>query len=249
MEQDINDLRKENHEDNNFFKVEYKNQDVSKLPEFIKWYENTYQYVNNENIQISKEHNNNYYHNLLTIGFCDNCLSYVMCWARSEFCYVKCNECNTRFCIGCSRKQEIFDDDSSDHTICIKGYFKLFYLRAIYRRSELIRTIPLFYILHIIFCLFLTPLYIGFISNAMGLIIHPRKKRNGDKLYRHYYLIINYSILRGICMLPYITLFLPFMIILLIPAIFSYKYYLYVFITYITAIWPGSGCLENVGDN
>ena len=39
---------------------------------------------------------------------------------------------------------------SGDNTICINGYFKLFYLRIIYRRSELIRTIPLFYIMHIL---------------------------------------------------------------------------------------------------
>ena len=49
-------------------------------------------------------------------------------------------------------------------------------------------------------------------------------------------------------MFPYIPLFLPFMIILLLPSIFSYTYYLYIFIAYVTAIWPGTGSLENVGD-
>jgi len=49
-------------------------------------------------------------------------------------------------------------------------------------------------------------------------------------------------------MFPYITLFLPFMIILLLPGIFSYTYYLHVFISYIAAVWPGDGALCNVGN-
>ena len=55
-----------------------------------------------------------------------------------------------------------------EETLCLKGYLKSFYLRAIYRRSELVRTCALFHIMHIIFCLLITPLYFGFISNFMG---------------------------------------------------------------------------------
>ena len=50
-------------------------------------------------------------------------------------------------------------------------------------------------------------------------------------------------------MLPYIILFFPFMVILLLPGIFSYKYYLYIFVMYIAAVCPGSGPLTNVGNN
>ena len=49
-------------------------------------------------------------------------------------------------------------------------------------------------------------------------------------------------------MFPYIILFLPFMILLLLPDIFSYTYYLYVFVTYIAIVMPGNGPLTNVGD-
>ena len=126
---------------------------------------------------------------------------------------------------------------------------KLFYLRTIYRRSELIRTHPKFHILHIIFCLIITPLYLGFISNAMGFLFHPKKPTEIDKLEEKILFIFIYSIFRGVLMFPYIILFLPFMIILLLPGIFSYKYYLYIYIMYITAICSGTGSLENVGDN
>ena len=50
-------------------------------------------------------------------------------------------------------------------------------------------------------------------------------------------------------MFPYMTIFFPFMFILLLPGVFFYKYYLYVYVAYITAIWPDSGSLDNVGDN
>ena len=50
-------------------------------------------------------------------------------------------------------------------------------------------------------------------------------------------------------MFPYIILFFPFMVILLLPGIFSYKYYLYIFVMYIAVVCPGSGPLTNVGNN
>ena len=139
----------------------------------------------------------------------------------------------------------------SEENVCLKGYLKGFYLRFIYQRSDLVVNHFLFYIMHVIFCLFFTPLFLGFISNFMGLFIHPNKKREtikhvfeSNKLC--YYFI--YSIIRGLLMFPYIILFLPFMIILLLPSIFSYTYYLYIFVFYIAAVCPGDGPLRNVRD-
>ena len=83
----------------------------------------------------------------------------------------------------------------------------------------------------------------------MGFLFHPKKEIEKDKLEKKFSCFFIYSIFSGILMFPYIILFLPFMIILLLPGIFSYKYYLYIYIMYITAIWPGTGSLENVGDN
>ena len=49
-------------------------------------------------------------------------------------------------------------------------------------------------------------------------------------------------------MFPYIMTFLPFMILLLLPAIFSYSYYLNIYIMYVTIMMPGNSRLENVGN-
>ena len=58
-----------------------------------------------------------------------------------------------------------------------------------------------------------------------------------------------YSIARGFLMFPYIILFFPFMVILLLPGIFSYRYYLYIYNAYVTALFPGPSKLKNVGNN
>ena len=104
--------------------------------------------------------------------------------------------------------------------------------------------------MHILFCLFITPLYIGFISNLMSFLVHRNKKRkyedlNGFVVFAYFI----YSLFRGLLMFPYIIFFFPFMAILLLPGIFSYKYYLYVIAMYITAICPGSLPLANIGSN
>ena len=187
---------------------------------------------------------------MLTIEFCDNCISYTICSLSKSLCYIKCNRCQEEFCIGCSVKKQI-DEYRDNETVCLKGYIKGLYLRIINRRSELVNTCFLFHIMHIIFCLCFTPLFIVFISHYIGLIIHRNKKRiitkdflsNGK--YCFYFI---YCFFRGILMVPYITLFFPFMFILLLPGIFSYTYYLYVFDSYIAAVWPGDGPLSNVGD-
>ena len=84
----------------------------------------------------------------------------------------------------------------------------------------------------------------------MGFLVHKNKKRIMEELTGKQILsFFLYSFLRGLLMFPYIILFFPFMIILLLPGILSYKYYLYVFIMYVTAIFPGRGPLTNVGDN
>ena len=148
------------------------------------------------------------------------------------------------------KKNAKISEYNYENTVCLKGYIKSFYLRAINRRSELIGTCACFNIIHIIFCLFFTPLYLGFISNFMGFVVHKNKKRIAEELSQRQIIIyFLYSFLRGLLMLPYIMIFFPFMVILLLPGIFSYKYYLYVFIMYVTAVFPGRGALTNVGDN
>ena len=253
MEQDLNTLKNDIFENQNFFQLDHKGQNIRNNLEFKKWNEDAQNYIKKINNQRKEAYiSSNFYgdKSMLTIEFCDNCISYTICSLSKSLCYIKCNKCQEEFCIGCSRKNK-YNEDRDNETVCLRGYLKGLYLRIINRRSELVNTIFLFHIMHIIFCLFFTPLFIGFISNYMGLIIHRNKKRViTDDFLSHgkncFYFI--YSFFRGILMFPYITLFLPFMIILLLPGIFSYTYYLHVFDSYIATVWPGDGPLCNVGD-
>ena len=257
MEQDLNEFKNDNFENNNFFKLEYKNQDVTNKEEYKKWYKSAKEYIKKENLKRAKDYidsvdnyNMSLDTSILTIEFCENCLSYTICSLGYGFSNVICNKCKECFCIGCSRKMQKSPKYGNDDSICLKGYLKAFYLRAINRRSDLVITSACFHIMHILFCLFITPLYLGFISNFMGFLVHKNKKRkyedlNGLVIFEYFI----YSLFRGLLMLPYIILFFPFMVILLLPGIFSYKYYLYIFVMYITAICPGYAPLANVGNN
>ena len=168
MEQDLNEKNILSNEDNfeNYFELEHKNQDVTKLPQFKRWYEKAYQNAKNKTLKDE--------HHIFTITFCNKCCSYTICSTRGGFCHVQCTECNSFFCIGCSRQIENFNFYNNDETICLKGFFKLFYLRIKYRRSEIIGISTLFIILHIFFCLLFTPLYIGLIFNFFGFMVHPK---------------------------------------------------------------------------
>jgi len=252
MEQDLNTFKNDNFKNQNFFQIDHKGQNIRNNLEFKKWKEDAQNYIRRVNKQRKEAYISNHFYgdkSMLTIEFCDNCISYTICSLSKSFCYIKCNKCQEEFCIGCSRKKQ-YNEERDNETICLRGYLKGLYLRIINRRSELVIAYFFDYILHVLFCLLFTPLFIGFISNYMGLIIHRNKKRviTNNFLYdnRCYYFF--FSFFRGLLMFPYIALFLPFMIILLLPGIFSYTYYLHVFISYIAAVWPGDGALCNVGN-
>lgn len=253
MEQDLNTYKNDDFETKNYFQTEFRGQNIANNLEFKNWLEGAKNYIKKENERRKESYiRENYLGDIsiLTIEFCDKCLCYTLCSLENEFSYIKCNKCHEEFCIGCSRKRQMFDEYNGDISVCLKGYLKGFFLRIINRRSELVVILPLFHIIHIIFCLLITPLFLGFISNFMGLIVHPNKKRiikNDFQTKICPYFI--YSICRGLLMFPYIILFLPFMIILLLPSIFSYTYYLYIFVSYIAAVWPGCGPLTNVGEH
>ena len=234
MEQDLNDFCNTDNNENYYFKLEYKDQDVFKLPKFQKWYSEALQYVKKQNINGREK--------LLSISFCNKCLSYVICSSALQFSTYKCNNCNSYFCLGCL-KEISRDTGGAEETFCLKGYLKSLYLRIIYKRSDLPAISPLFAFLHILFCLFITPLYLGFLSYVFGFYVHrknPKKKGHDDIDQIIMLLIMIYGAFRGLFMFPYIILFLPFMIILLIPGIFSYNYYLYIYNMYNTAFIGGN---------
>ena len=100
-----------------------------------------------------------------------------MCYLYNDFSNISCLKCNSFFCGGCLKK--CFD--GNDFSTCLKGYTKCLYLRIIYQRTNINgfnkSNMWLYYILHILFCLFLTPIYIGFLSFIIGLIVHQNKNR------------------------------------------------------------------------
>jgi len=135
--------------------------------------------------------------------------------------------------------------DYYDNTICLKGFLIILYYRIKDRRADNTTFFgPLLYFFHIIICLFLTPICLGIISNYLGFILHRKKTEYCLKWkllpvpVAKVGLII--SILKGLLMFPYIITFFPFMVILLIPSIFSFQYYLYIYNMFFTIICPGS---------
>ena len=126
--------------------------------------------------------------------------------------------------------------------------FKRMFKKILFnRRSELERTCASFHIIHIIFCLFITPIYLGFISYFMCFILNKNKEKKVAYLniFKVLFFLL-FSLLRGLLMFPYIILFFPFIVILLLRGIFSYKYYLYIYYEYVTALFPGPYPLDNI---
>ena len=206
---------------NNYFPIEFKNQNIYLNPHFQKWYENTKKYIDIENKKRGNPKNKET-NRLLVISFCKNCQGYVICSFEYEFSYVECSICRSKFCIGCSR--EILSGD--DESLCLKGYFKLLYIRCIYRRAGKICSSDYLNIIFTIIFILLSPCYFAYISNSIGLNVHQNQKGTYNDFPLQYFIIIEiYSILRGILMFPYIILFLPFTLLLLIPSFFNGIYF------------------------
>ena len=154
MEQDLN-IKEVEVKD--FFKLEYKGQNVEKTQEFKKWYKRMSNYIKEENIKLAKDYltkPNVYTSSILLISFCNECNSYTLCSFFEEFSNITCLKCKSFFCGGCLTKRFNTDDFST----CLKGYIKFLYLRIIYQRTKFNEfdnsKMRLYYILHILFCLF-----------------------------------------------------------------------------------------------
>ena len=228
MELDI--INKNDQLNQNYYQLEFDGQNVEKSPSFKKWYENSLNKINNKNKDDPES-------KILCIFYCRNCKSYTICSCTHYFSCVKCNKCERLFCPGCDyikSEENKFDDESA----CLKGYWILWKLRVKNCRSSLPKSFLSDYILHIILCIFFTPLYLGLISFLIGLFSHSKIDNEEKTRYKEIFLI--YSILFGLLMFPYIIALMPIMILILIPGIFNHNYYKYVFNAYVTAALPGS---------
>ena len=233
-----NDLNKFIEKESNYYKPQFKNQNVFKEKDFQLWFKNVKIYIDKENKKRGVVASGCYDKDdsILTISFCNNCNCYSICSFTSSFSYIKCSNCQFDFCIGCSRPHiSLYDTES----LCLKGYFKLLYLRTKYRRAGKLITSNLGNIICIIFIILITPAYLGFVSNIIGLEVHPYKNREFKSMLEDYLItVIIFSSMRALFMIPYILFFLPFTIILLIPCIFSRKYYFTIAALYTSAIDP-----------
>ena len=243
MEQNL--FEPKSHEYKFHFPLQYKNENFYKNPAFKEWYNIKKKYVEEENKIRGPWNEENYQkygfdERYYIFSYCPNCISCAICLVKNEYSFVQCKNCGEEFCIGCYRNKIYRYED----TICLKGFLKLLYYRVIGKRSSNSTYKPLLYFFHIIVCLFITPIYLGTISHYLGFIVHRKKKGSffDDALISGlpFRFSFFFSFFRGLLMFPYIITFFPFMLILLLPGIFSYNYYIYIYNTYITIFMPGN---------
>ena len=230
MEQDLNEFEEINLK---YFKLEHANQDVHKLEKFKNWIKDAKIYVEKENKRRGHYNGHTPDDSILLISLCKKCQSYSICSFRREYSCIECTNCHNHFCVGCFWEEPYNEEGTS----CLKGYLKLLYIRTIYRKSGLSKSNILINIIFIIFSLLFTPLYLGFLSFFLGFNCHSKRKGIIFQLDSNAAIIaFIYCALGGLLMIPYMILFLPFMSILLIPAIFNKKYFYTIFIMYITSL-------------
>ena len=134
------------------------------------------------------------------------------------------------FCVGCHRNK-IYDEEK---TICLKAYFKLLYYRVIniissYGRYESYEYNDIF--MSILILLLYIPFFSAMISYQLSFRVH-KKRENSLFIVNYNHKGFNpffdfFSSLKGLLMFPYIITFLPFILILLLPCIFSKNYYIF----------------------
>ena len=218
-----------------YYQQEYNGQNVEKTPSFKKWYENCLKQIKIKNESRLKNIGSGR-NRFLCIFYCPNCTKYVTCSYNNEISCVQCNKCKVFFCPGCNFfKPGGFE--SPKLSVCLKGYWILWWLRVKNCISDLEESCLCFYIIHIISCIFFTPLYLGFITFIIGFLGH---RDDGSEKYRDKATNkIIFCFLFALLMFPYIIIFVPIMVLILIPGIFNHDYYIHIFIAYVTAIGFG----------
>ena len=187
MEQDLNS-HNEIESDLNHFKLLHINQKIQGNKHYQKWLENATTNVNQKN-EVENIPDRFY-----LIHLCKSCCSYAI-FQATDFIFVECLNCHYTFCYGCEREYI-----EGEYSTCLMGFLKINYLRLLKESTDIMSDETNLYLLHIIFSLFFTPLYIGFIFNMLGFLSHPNLKNgnehkhmftdNADKLLTIY--IFNY---------------------------------------------------------
>ena len=243
MEQELNTYG-DNETDLYHFKLIHKNQKINCAgnSKYQIWKKNAINYINKENPK-------DYSGGVLLIDFCDNCCSFAI-FSLDLFSLIECLNCHHEICLGC-RKSPL---SKKDYSTCLKGFLIACYLRAFHESTEIMVPNVVLYTLHIIFSPIITPLYIGFIFNMLGFLMHQKKSRLKDNEEIHDFTddpdkllsLHIYSIIKGFLFFPYIITFFPFVVfVLLLPGIFSKQYYLKVFTFYCNVVIAGGMAVKN----
>ena len=238
MEQDLYSYN-ELETDEKHFKLLHINHNIKENKEYQEWLENA-------NVNINKKNEEDYDSDrIYLIYLCKNCCSYAI--VRSiGFSFIECQNCHYTFCYGCGRKPI-----GDEYSACLIGFLKINYLRLLKESTKIIYNKSIFFILHIIFSLFFTPLYIGYIFNMLGFLSHPNIKKGKDHMHKFtdkackLLTIHIFSIIKGFLFFPYIIIFFPIIVIILLPGIFFRKYYLKIFTFYFTIVMAGGESVKN----
>ena len=205
----------------NYYKEEFDNQKIESVPAFKNWYEKTYKYISEENEKRSRFEEHMNYNGLLAISFCNKCKCYVICSFNYNYNLVTCQKCGYNFCIGCPR--------TNDTKFCFKGFFKLLFIRTKYRISGKLAVSDKLNIFCTILCILFTPCYLLLVSSIIAL-------DNISEASFHFSLI--FSFLSSLLMAPFVLLFFPFAIALLIPSLFISKYFFKLMAFYTSLLDP-----------
>ena len=226
MEKDLIDRNEQLLED--YYKLDFDGQNVEKLPSFKKWYKKSLE-------EIKTKNNDNQKDEIFCISFCPNCISYTTCCHKYHYSLVKCLKCMKLFCPAC----KYISNEMEGHlqfSFCLKGYWMLWWLRAKNCKAGVFDGPKfIFYILHVIFCIFFTPFYLGLISFFIGFCNHGKIHNDANIMIKIISISI-YCFFFGLLMFPYILILMPIMILILIPGIFYHRYYIYIFTAYNAAV-------------
>ena len=230
-----------------YFHLEYKKQNIKNNNFFQEWNKKANKYITEVNKRHEKLPKTSVFRSgirFLAISFWNNCNCYVISSIENSYSSIKCLKCKKDFCPGC------FESYNDKDSVCLKGYFKLLYLRSLNGRSFLDGSNAVINIIFIIFFLLFTPFYIGCVFSYIWMNPHPKKNNKGNlelenKKCKIMYLII-YSLLRGLLMFYYVIFFSLLLIVVLLPGIFLKKYFYRLLVFYLFLGIPGTYPLKNL---
>ena len=220
--------------DKNYFVIEYPGQNIFRKNSFKKWYSIQLEKIKIEN-EIQNKKNNEYDFNeffkneditnpISTFSFislCQNCQCYSKHSMKCNSIFAKCFKCEKEYCVGCSVEKYCSDENK----ICLKGYYKLLYLRMKFENENEKDLEIMEYIFLFVITIIIVPIYIPMISCFSFFNIHPYRPIKEENIKINLYIDIYktfFPVVFSLLYFVYIATFFPILfvitlIIFLIP--------------------------------